>query len=110
MIYKPCPYCKAILPAAGMENHKRSCYSQRRNAVGDGRPRHTGSAQWKRTRALILERDHHTCQAHLVGFEPCGAMSELEVAHLDRDWRNDSPANLLALCVGHHRRYDAQAK
>jgi 5-methylcytosine-specific restriction endonuclease McrA len=59
------------------------------------RPRKGSSGNWKRIRALALARDAHRCQQ-------CGSTSDLEVHHIDRDWRNNELANLATVCARCH--------
>jgi 5-methylcytosine-specific restriction endonuclease McrA len=82
--------------ARSYNDHKARCYVVKRNALGDGRPRHSSSAAWKKLRARILARDGGRCVV-------CGAPAT-EVDHIDGRWQNDEPANLRAVCSAHNPR------
>jgi hypothetical protein len=74
----------------------------RRN--GASRPELSG-AQWKRTRAAVRRRDGNACVV-------CGRTDRLSVHHVTpaRLGGDDSMANLVTLCVAHHRQADAQVR
>jgi 5-methylcytosine-specific restriction endonuclease McrA len=61
-----------------------------------------GTQQWKTTRALVRERDGHTCRA-------CGATSGLSAHHRipARYGGSDELDNLVTLCSRCHARADA---
>jgi hypothetical protein len=90
-----CRHCRKLVPSNQWIAHRQACY---RRANPSPRARHSSSAAWKRLRLAILERDRWTCQA--VGcYEPAS-----EVHHIDGDWRNDSPSNLISVCSAHNPR------
>lgn len=49
---------------------------------------------WRRTRALVLTRDHHRCQLTLPG---C-TTTATEVHHQQGKGQGDDPASLVAAC------------
>jgi hypothetical protein len=53
--------------------------------------RRGSTRRWRKLRTAILTRDHLACRR-------CGLATNLEVHHIDGDFRNDDPANLLTLC------------
>lgn len=63
---------------------------------GKGNPR-ASTAEWKRTRLQVLERDGYRCRI-------CGAPAN-EVDHITEwsDGGTDHPSNLRTLCTPHHR-------
>jgi hypothetical protein len=66
-----------------------------------GRRRLRGKA-WMAIREKVLTRFGHQCAA-FVEEERCKKTERLEVHHMDFDRTNNSPANLLPVCFGHHR-------
>lgn len=56
-----------------------------------------GLPTWRKARALILERDHHSCAI-------CGSGKFLSVHHRDLDPTNDRHENLVTLCEYCHAR------
>jgi 5-methylcytosine-specific restriction endonuclease McrA len=74
----------------------------RRN--GSSRPE-LDTGQWKRIRAAVRRRDGDACVA-------CGSTTKLHVHHVTpaRLGGDDSMANLVTLCVAHHRQADAQLR
>jgi 5-methylcytosine-specific restriction endonuclease McrA len=58
--------------------------------------------KWKRARAVILERDHHSCAI-------CQSGDFLSVHHRDRDPTNDDAENLVTLCDRCHALVHAMA-
>lgn len=60
--------------------------------------RRGSTARWRRLRAWVLERDHHTCQK-ISGGRICGAYADT-VGHIVRreNGGGDDPVNLRAEC------------
>lgn len=58
----------------------------------------TRQAQWRKTRIVVMERDHHRCRA-------CGSRHGLEAHHVVMRslGGKDDASNLIALCKDCHR-------
>jgi 5-methylcytosine-specific restriction endonuclease McrA len=71
---------------------------------GSSRP-DLDTGQWKRIRAAVRRRDGNACVV-------CGSTTKLHVHHVTaaRLGGDDSMANLVTLCVLHHRQADAQVR
>jgi 5-methylcytosine-specific restriction endonuclease McrA len=83
-----CETCSQVIPDAEWQAHWR--------AHADARSIRQGStSSWRTTRKQIIARDKGRCSV-------CLATTELEVHHVDGDWRNDDPSNLTTLCHDHH--------
>ena len=83
-----CSSCNLVMPADQYAKHRRS------------HPERPGSTTaWRKLRELVLDRDHHHCQV-----PGCAATTQLEVHHLDGDWRNNDPGNCETRCVAHNPR------
>lgn len=78
------------VPAAEYARHRREHH----------RPGSTYA--WRKTREVVLDRDHHRCQ-----YPGCGATEDLEIHHVDGNWRNNRLENLQTLCIAHHPRPQA---
>ena len=66
---------------------------------------HTGSAEWRRIRQQVLERDGYRCQA-------CGRLvvgRDAHIDHIDGNSHNNALTNLQTLCQwGHSRKTQAE--
>jgi 5-methylcytosine-specific restriction endonuclease McrA len=68
-------------------------------------PRRNGSTRaWRRTRALVLERDSHRCTMVVAGVR-CPTTHGLDVHHVIERAAggSDHPSNLVTLCRQHHQ-------
>jgi len=58
-----------------------------------------------RNKKIVLERDNHKCQS-------CQTKKELTIHHIDCDYKNNSPSNLITLCkqchISLHHKYTKQ--
>lgn len=71
--------------------------------INRGRPtdrRYSGS--WLRVARQIKVRDGYACQS--CGYQGNPKGNKLEVHHIDKNKRNDDPANLITLCARCHRK------
>jgi 5-methylcytosine-specific restriction enzyme A len=89
------------VPSQTWHQHRRFCFDQQ-----SARRAHSSSAQWKRLRQQILERDGHQCTA-IVDGRRCQVTEGLQVAHIAGDWRDDNPSGLTTLCQPCHAWFDA---
>ena len=89
-MYRYCLTCRTAIPANEYARHVQRHRSGQSERQGSTR-------RWRKLRQLILERDGHACQV-------CGSTEELEVHHLDGNWRNDAPGNLQTRCLDHNPR------
>ena len=65
-------------------------------------PRRLRGRRWREIRAYVLMANNHTCVE-------CGARNvPLEVHHGDGDLANNTPRNLIPLCVRCHHRQHAE--
>lgn len=88
MTLRYCSSCNLVMPANQYAKHRRS------------HPHRSGSTTaWRRLREQVLDRDHHRCQ-----FSGCGATEQLEIHHLDGNWRHNDPSNLSTRCLAHNPR------
>jgi hypothetical protein len=56
---------------------------------------YTNSQEWKHKRLLVLQRDHHTCTANMIG---CTHAAD-DVHHLTYDhWKNEPLFDLTSVC------------
>jgi hypothetical protein len=90
MTSRQCPVCYAVVDASSYRSH-------RLRHVRETRERPGGSRRWRRRRQQVLERDGWACVI-------CQATTELEVHHVDGDWRNDALDNLETRCFTHNPR------
>lgn len=112
MRYRLCYYCRQPIVAADFNSHRRRCYDAQSE-----RREHTGSGEWKATRAAVRKRDGGVCRAlRLAAMLPPAIASSLRslpcdgllhVCHLAGDWRDSDPSGLLLMCERHHKAYDA---
>jgi 5-methylcytosine-specific restriction endonuclease McrA len=90
---KVCPTCHQIVPANQYNRH-RQAHQPRPTRQANGR--HGSTRAWRKLRAQIILRDGGQCRQ-------CGAHQPLEIHHIDGNWRNNNPTNLIVLCAEHHR-------
>jgi hypothetical protein len=85
MAPRPCLRCGRLIPSGSY------CRAHR-----PGRDRQRGYA-WADLRQRVLEVHGHRCVC-------CGATGELEIHHIDGDYRNNAMSNLEPRCVPCHPR------
>lgn len=95
---RQCPTCRHVVPSSEYEAHRLHHVRQNRERKGSTR-------QWRNTRELIFARDGHRCT-----YPGCLATENLEVDHIDGDWRNNAPSNLRTRCFPHNPRGTQRAK
>jgi 5-methylcytosine-specific restriction endonuclease McrA len=83
-----CPHCRKLVADGDLKVHLQLHSDARRERKGS-------SGSWKTTRQRILFRDEFRCAQ-------CQSTEELEVHHIDGNWRNDDPKNLVTLCATCH--------
>jgi 5-methylcytosine-specific restriction endonuclease McrA len=96
MPHRQCKVCRQVVPASEFRAHRERHRHDRRERPGT-------TAKWRRLRQLILARDGNLCVL-------CGSSEELEVDHIDGDWRNDDPRNLRTVCFDCNPRGRNQAR
>jgi hypothetical protein len=78
--------CGSLHPAGS------SCPNYRKPSGRNGSTR-----AWRGIRESVLRRDRYACVV-------CGDTANLEVDHIDGDFRNNDPANLRTVCFEHNPR------
>ena len=111
---KHCLYCQKLLrrrrmmtsgTLEGMKEFRRRKYCDR-TCMG------LAQTHENPTRAAVQKRVLKFLKASC---EHCGTPEKLSIHHIDRDWRNNDPANLQTLCTSchtslHHRQGDIMPK
>jgi hypothetical protein len=111
---KHCLYCQKLLrrrrmitsgTLEGMKEFRRRKYCDR-TCMGLARM-HEAPKRWA-VQKRVLKFLKASC-------EHCGTLEKLSIHHIDRDWRNNDPANLQTLCTSchtslHHRQGDIKPK
>ena len=85
---RPCLTCGTLIPDG---SHCPACA-----------PRRLRGRRWREIRAYVIVAYNHCCGR-------CGARNvPLDVHHRDGELRNNSPGNLIPLCVRCHHRQHAE--
>jgi hypothetical protein len=87
-----CPTCREEVPA------------QAWNAHVAGHRRIGSPTGWRSKRKTVIARDDGRCTFVDPYGRRCPETTQLEVHHVDGDWRNDALENLATRCVGHNPR------
>ena len=90
MPWRRCPHCRKLVIDREFLAHRQAHWDRARERKGS-------SGNWKTLRGKVIARDRYRCRK-------CGAAEELEVHHVDGDWRNNDLGNLITLCNSCHPR------
>jgi hypothetical protein len=80
-----CRECHIAVPAAEFRAHRDRHWSAKSARPGS-------TSEWREKRARIIERDGGRCTR-------CGTTADLEVHHIDGDWKNNREENLETRCL-----------
>lgn len=86
-MHRWCTSCQVAVEASEYARHRRQ-----------HRPGSTYA--WRRIREQVLARDGGRCII-------CGETEDLEIHHVDGNWRNNRLDNLSTRCIAHHPRPQA---
>lgn len=118
-----CPNCGELIDTtpAHLEINKigvfcsRECYAEwlSENRCGENNPSWRGGISFEpygpefnaKLKTQIMERDGYKCQN-----EECGTTEHLSVHHIDYNKKNNSPSNLITLCVSCNSKANSNRK
>jgi hypothetical protein len=92
MPVRVCPYCREEIATHEWNAHVGS---HRRNGSPPG---------WRNRRNRVIARDGGRCTFVDPYGRRCPETTQLEVHHVDGDWRHDDEDNLATRCAGHNPR------
>jgi len=92
-----CPYCRRVIEDRLFLAHRQSHWDRARERKGT-------TGEWRTIRAFILRRDRYRCRTCGAVGKQKGGTADLEVHHLNGNWKDNRPQNLLTLCHDHHPR------